>query len=282
MKKAYLCIDLGGTKTAIGLFGENREEYFYQVIPTNAQDGVGNLLDRLYSLLPKEYSLISGCIASPGPLDCETGMIVNVVTMGWQDIPIVKLLEEKFGCSFKLLNDCSAGALGVWSHDTNKSANNLCYISLSTGVGGGLIIDKKLYVGKGNAAEIGHLTVSNDGRMCGCGNHDCLELYASGSGMAKLYFEKTGIEITTKEIAKMYLEDDEIAKELFSDMALKLHMVLTNINKLIEPDVIIFGGGLTASSYAYWDKMTKGISNVKLTKLDGKQVILGALEYCLM
>lgn len=282
MKKAYLCIDLGGTKTAIGLFGENSEEYFYQVIPTNAQDGVGNLLDRLYALLPKEYSLISGCIASPGPLDCETGMIVNVVTMGWQDIPIVKLLEEKFGCSFKLLNDCSAGALGVWSHDTNKSANNLCYISLSTGVGGGLIIDKKLYVGKGNAAEIGHLTVSNDGRMCGCGNHDCLELYASGSGMAKLYFEKTGIEITTKEIAKMYLENDEIAKELFSDMALKLHMVLTNINKLIEPDVIIFGGGLTASSYAYWDKMTKGISNVKLTKLDGKQVILGALEYCLM
>ena len=281
MKQAYLCIDLGGTKTAIGLYGENKEEYFYQVIPTNPENGALDLLERIDSLLPKEYSFIRGTIASPGPLDCEAGKIVNVVTMGWQDIPIVKLLEEKFGCSFNLLNDCSAGALGVWSYDAKKEANNLCYISLSTGVGGGIIINKKLYLGNGNAAEIGHLSVSNDGRMCGCGNHDCLELYASGSGIANLYYEKTGVKLTTKEIALKALEGDELSLELFRDMADKLHTVLVNINKLIEPDVIVIGGGLTASSYAFWDKMTQGISNVILSTLNGKQVILGALEYCL-
>ena len=278
--KVLLCIDIGGTKTAVGIFSEKGSELFYSVIPTEPRLGVADLIERLKTVINVGYGtsdFLCGCIASPGPLDTANGRIIDIATMGWRDIPLTLLFEEAFKCSFLLINDCNAGALGVWER---YKADNMLYVSMSTGVGGGLIIGGKLYEGCGNAAEIGHIRVPGEGRKCSCGRTDCLELYSSGSGISRVYGEKTGKNLSAKEIAESAFAKDAIAVELFDDAAEKLNYALLNIDKLLDLDLIVLGGGLTAASDLYYNNAVKGIENKTVVlKGDGKQVLRGAFVY---
>ena len=183
MENIYLCIDLGGTKTAVSLYNEAYREIYHFKIETKPELGIDSLIERLKELLSTALigkTIIKGSIASPGPLDIPNGKIVFIPTMGWKDIPIVELFNKAFNTSFSLLNDCTSGALGAWT--IVNRPNNMLYISLSTGVGGGLILNSKLYEGKGNAAEIGHIKVSNDNKKCNCGKTGCLALSAMSFG----------------------------------------------------------------------------------------------------
>ena len=116
MIKAYLCVDIGGTKTAISLFDDKGIELYSKRIETKPENGVFDLVKRLkdeISIELTKYKIISGAIASPGPLDIKNGKIIYIPTMGWKDIEIVKIFNQEFNTSFVLINDCSAGALGA-------------------------------------------------------------------------------------------------------------------------------------------------------------------------
>ncbi len=269
-----LCVDLGGTKTAVAVYDDLGNELSYKVFATEPQKGVDSWLDRLFAATDEQV-FSCGCIASPGPLDVPNGTIVNTPTMGWKNIPIVQLLQQKFSCKFWLLNDCDAGALGIWRE--NRGHNNIAYLSVSTGVGGGMIIDGKLYTGNGNAAEFGHVCVGNEGRKCGCGRADCLELYASGSGMEKLYLERTGTKLSCAELANR-AESDGVAKNLLKNAGQLLNTFLKNLNTVMDFDAIYVGGSV-AKCQIVFDELKRDISNVFAASADGKQVIRGALEY---
>ena len=284
-QKKYFCVDIGGTKTAFAVFDESGKEYFYDCFPTNPQEGAKNLIDRIYESAKDVVSGISdGVIASPGPLDVKTGDIVFVATMGWKNVPIVKMFEEKFNISFKLLGDCDAGGLGVWKYCGFSEYKNLAYMSISTGIGGGIITDSKLYIGNGNAAFFGHIPVCGEGIKCGCGRTDCLELYASGSGMEKRYFEKTGKKLSCKDISSLARSGDEIASKIFDDAGDKLVFALSSIVANLDPEIVVLGGSVCKDKDLFLPKIQKSLKDLKIgfAPDTGKQVLYGALAYAVI
>lgn len=281
----YFCVDIGGTKTAYAMYGESGEEYFYGQFPTSSQKGINDLLERIYHAtaeILKKYaqSKIYGVIASPGPLDLSQGRIINIATMGWKDIPVVALFEQKFGFQFFLLNDCCAGALGVYERQA-KNYNSVVYISISTGIGGGIVLDGNLYTGKGNAAEIGHLPVPGDGIVCGCGHTDCLELYASGSGIEKRYFDLTQKALSCTEIANNARKGEQQAISVFENAGKKLAFAIHSVVGMLDPEIIVFGGSVCKAADLFFPIINQQfpIQSFVFADKSAKQVVYGAYVY---
>lgn len=278
--KKIFCVDIGGTKTAFAVFDETGKEYFFDTFPTNPQEGPENLIERIYQSANSHLDGINeGVIASPGPLDMNTGDIIFVATMGWKNIPIVKMFTEKFNMPFKLLGDCDAGGLGTWKYCGFSGYKNLVYMSISTGIGGGIIANSKLYTGKGNAAFLGHIPVCGEGLKCGCGGTDCLELYASGSGMEKRYFDKTGNKLSCKDISILARKGDPIAMKIFNDAGDKLVFAIKSIVANLDPDILVLGGSVCKDKDLFLPKIEKEIPSLKIgfAPDTGKQVLYGAL-----
>ena len=283
--RSYFCVDIGGTKTAYALYGESGEECFFGQIPTSPQKGIDDLLERIYhataEILEKfAQSKICGVIASPGPLDLSKGTIMNIVTMGWKDIPVLALFQQKFGFEFLLLNDCSAGALGVYERMA-KDKKSVVYISVSTGIGGGIVLNGTLYIGNGNAAEIGHLSVPGDGIVCGCGQTDCLELYASGSGIEKRYFDLTNKALSCPEIANNARKGEPQAISVFENAGKKLAFAIHSVVGVLDPEIIVFGGSVCKAADLFFPIIEKQFPEQSLVFADksAKQVIYGAYVY---
>lgn len=281
MGKNYLCIDIGGTKTAVACYNFKGRELFYKIFPTEAEKGINDLICRIDNYTKdflRNNKVSGGVIASPGPLDCKNGKIINIVTMGWKDIPVISLFEKKFGVPFKLINDCNAGALGEWAYGAAKGKDNICYISVSTGVGGGIIINGKLYEGSGNSAEFGHIQVCGDGRKCGCGNTDCLELYSSGTAIEKEYYRRSGKILSAKEIAELARKNDTNALYVYSQCSKMICFAVGNIIKVLDPEAIVFGGGVCHNADLFLPSVQSAFpdTNITVSDLEGKQVLLGA------
>lgn len=279
MEKAYLCVDIGGTKTAVAIFGENREERFYGAFPTRPAEGAAALTERVYEFVADKlrgYDVSEGVIAAPGPLDCEEGILINLVTLGWKNIPIIKLFVEKFHIAFTLINDCDAGVLGVAEEFGFTERGTVCYISISTGIGGGTVVHGKVLNGAGNASDFGHIPVAGEGLVCGCGQIDCLELYSSGSGIENRYKMKSGRAYPCADIARMAREGDVWAKQIFSDAAEYIAYAVRVISAMIDPDLIVFGGSVCQSGDLLFTKINNNGIKTVCTSAEGKQVLYGA------
>jgi len=279
------CVDIGGTKTALAVYDEKGTEYFYTSFPTNPDQGPENLIERIANAISGQLDGISrGVIASPGPLNVKTGEIVFIATMGWKNVPIVKMFTEKFNMSFKLIGDCDAGGLGVWKYCGFKDYENLAYMSISTGIGGGIIANSKLYIGNGNAAFFGHIPVYGEGLKCGCGKTDCLELYASGSGMEKRYLDKTGKILSCKDISTLARSGDKVAMDIFEDAGDKLAFALSSLVANLDPEIVVLGGSVCKDKDLFLPKIEKALPNLKIgfAPDTGKQVLYGALAYGFM
>ena len=276
------CVDIGGTKTAFAVFDIQGNELFYDLFETRPEEGAENLVTRVYDRVKSVVGDVSrGVIASPGPLNGKTGMIEYVATMGWKNVPIVRLFEEKFGFSFSLLNDCDAGGLGVWKYCGFSGYENLCYMSVSTGIGGGAVVGGRLLEGNGNAANFGHIPVVGEGLKCGCGGVDCLELYASGSGMEKRYASKTGEKIPCAEIAARAKAGNKTALKIFQTASEKLIFALRAIVATLDPEIVVLGGSVCKSKDLFLPEVQKALPNLKIEYApeNGKQVLYGALAY---
>ena len=278
MKNAFFCVDIGGTKTACAIYGEEGEELFYHRFPTEAHRGAEDLVERVYQCVCAQlgaYRILGGGLASPGPLDLSKGTVVHAVTLAWKNVPIVQLFEARFGFSFTLLNDCDAGALGVANLPQFRSYSSLGYISLSTGIGGGFVYRGEVYTGAGNAANFGHMPVRGEGLVCGCGKTDCLELYASGSGLEQRYKHQTGKRISCAEIEGLAKEGDETALRLFEEASEHLSVAVSSIRAILDPEMIVFGGSVCRCGDLILGKLKKEES-IGYAPDDGKQVLLGA------
>ena len=280
MSEKYFCVDIGGTKTAFAVYDQSGKEYFYSVFPTLPEQGAYRLVDRVYNdsmSAINTYKPVCGSIAAPGPLNAEKGVLIDLVTLGWKNVEIVKIFQERFGFSFRLMNDCDAGALGVWKYGGYADYQNLAYVSLSTGVGGGVVLNGKPYFGAGNAADFGHMPVVGEGLRCGCGKTDCLELYASGMGMEKRYKSATGESIPCAEIVARAKQGEEIARRIFAQASEYLAFCVRGIRSTFDPDVIVFGGSVCAAGKLIFSALERDGVQFFLSGGDGKQVLKGAL-----
>lgn len=280
----YFCVDVGGTKTALAFYGADGEELFYRKFATEPERGAHDLVKRIYRAaceFPRLSEAEYGVVASPGPLDIKSGTLINVVTMRWKNVPLTEILKETFSFPFYLLNDCDAGAYGVWRYGGYSNRKSLAYISVSTGIGGGLVVEGKPYMGRGNAANFGHVRVSGTNRTCGCGKTDCLELYASGSGIERLYRERTGKTLSCAQIEHVANAGDAAAKELFHTAGCKLAEAVKSVIAVADPEIFVFGGSVCRAGELLFSSFRESCPEAEIgfAEESGKQVLRGALAY---
>ncbi len=215
---------------------------------------IDDVLNKSEPKLSKEEICGMG-IGFPGPLNAETGTIFNPPNLqGWDSVPLRDILEKELKISVAIENDANAAALGEWWKGAGSGADSLFCITLGTGVGGGIILDGKVWHGASSiAGEIGHTTVIRDGIKCTCGNIGCLEAYACSGGILKrvnvalLNERDNGLQPLTnlKQVDQMATQGNEIVLNVIKETGVILGIAIANIANLLNPEMIILFGGVT-------------------------------------
>jgi glucokinase len=263
-----LALDVGGTKIAAGVvMGDGRVRSFLTA-PARRDEGPLPMIDRLVAL-GREAVDASGVrwdeipaigIACGGPLDPASGMILSPPNLvGWDHVPLTQLVTEALDRPAVVDNDATAAAVAEWWYGAGRggAVRDLVYLTISTGIGGGLILDGRPYRGAaGNAGELGHVTVDWQGRQCGCGRRGCLEAYASGTNIAARATEAlaAGPEASTlrdlprvaaKDVAEAAAAGDAVAGRIWDETTAILASSVANFLDLFNPELIVLGGGVT-------------------------------------
>ena len=264
-------VDVGGTKVAAGFVnghGEMGEHLRVAMNPRGtAEEGFAALttaLDTLFAhKLVSENSQFPIGICAPGPLDPRTGVVLNPPNVPcWRDFPLAGEIERRYGLRARVDNDGNAAALAESLWGAGKGFGNVFYGCIGTGIGAGIILDGKIFHGRtGSAAEGGHVSIDYRGPRCNCGKLGCIEVLASGTAIARRAREATAADairgavllslaggdaaaIRSATVARAADAGDELAREILSDTIEYLAVWLGNIVDLLEPDVMILGGGV--------------------------------------
>jgi len=181
-------------------------------------------------------------IAAPGPIDTKRGMLVNPPNLPWQNVPLVAMMSRATGASVHLANDADMAGLGEFHHGAGRGSRNMVYITWSTGVGGGLIIDGKLHRGAhGTAGEIGHMIIDPNGPLDNCGQRGCLEAFVSGTALAR----ETGH--TAAELFAAAASGDRQARVVVERAARYMGIALISLTNALDPEIFVMGGGVSRS-----------------------------------
>jgi len=197
-------------------------------------------------------------VGVPGPVITEAGMVVAPPIMpGWDHYPILLTLGKMWGCEVTLNNDAELGALGEWAYGAGRGERNIAYIKVGSGIGAGLILNNQIYGGTtGAAGEIGHLTVEENGPLCNCGNHGCLEAFAGGNAIAKqgqrlatsgkrtLLSHIPLEKIDAHQVAEAARRGDILAQDILQRAGTFIGIAIAGLINLFNPSVVILGGGV--------------------------------------
>jgi glucokinase len=279
-----LGVDVGGTKVAAGLVDTNGEILSQQRITMisndSAERGLQAVLSAIARVLPDGASAIAGIgICAPGPLDPKTGVILNPPNVPcWRNFPLAEEVRKKYSVPVKVDNDANAAALAETRWGAARGYNNVFYTTIGTGIGTGIILDGKIFHGRtGSAGEGGHVSIDYRGPICRCGKPGCIEMFASGTAIAWRAREKlsrgrnssilelaAGVPdgITGEIIGKAYAGGDQLAAELLTETVEMLALWLSNMIDLLDPDVIVIGGGAAALYRPFFDRLQTRISQL--------------------
>ncbi len=265
--RAVIAIDLGGTNLRVaGVDTEGRVVHLSRD-ETGASGGPESVLGRLVGglrsvddrLRMSGWNVVGASLGVPGVISRREGVVASSPNLpGWKKIPLLDLIREKVDLPLMMENDANAALYGEFWMGAARGRRTAVLMTLGTGVGGGILIDGRLLRGAdGMAGEIGHLTVEREGEPCPCGNRGCLERYASASGVARRYRrlqeESSGSpspeETTAATVHSLALKGDALALRTFREAGTCLGIALASIVNIVNPEVIIIGGGLLPA----WD-----------------------------
>jgi len=268
-RASVLALDIGGTKIAAGVVDPSGEVRSFAAESTRAEEGPERVVDRLFALGRRAVaasgvelsSLGAVGIGCGGPLDAERGVLVAPLHLpGWRDVPVNAMAEDAFGLPATLENDATAAAAGEHRYGAGLGVRHMVYLTLSTGVGGGVVVDGRLYRGaRGSGGELGHVTVDWQGRLCrGCGRRGCLEAYVSGTSIAERAreaLEQWGSEsslaalddVTAADVSAAARDGDPVAAVVWEETVEALACGLTSIVNLFEPELVVLGGGVSGA-----------------------------------
>jgi glucokinase len=305
--KYALAIDLGGTQIRAALVDGNRQLLRRHASTTPATAGAAAVVESIATAarevaasIPRAEIFGAG-VSSPGPIDTENGTALRLPTIaGLEDFPLRDALEDALGQNVWLENDGIAAAIGEWKRGAGQGFRSLVYVTVSTGIGGGVITDGRVLHGrKGLAGHVGHLCIDHRGLRCACGNTGCWEAYAAGPAFAarsRIAAEAAPHSSLHADAATLQPADvfsaagngDELAITLVEEEARLLGVGITSLMHLFSPERVIIGGGL---SHAF-NKLHPGIStyvktnampafrDVEIVKagLGGDSGLIGAAE----
>ena len=266
MTTAALAYDLGGTDLRAAIVTREGEVQHALTVRTRAKDGFEAVLDQMTTLADQilagtAASIVGVGLGAPGPLDPNTGVMIAPPTLaGWHDVPIVARLSARLGMPVTLDNDANVAALGEWRLGAGRGFDTVLFVTVSTGIGGGVVSDGRIFHGsRGLAVEIGHMTISDGGPRCACGATGCFEALASGTALGR-YGAQAALLAGGERIAAVQVETghtgaravieaarkgDPMALSLVVQEAKWLGVGLTNLLHLFSPEVVLIGGGLS-------------------------------------
>jgi glucokinase len=305
-------VDFGGTKILASVFNPQLQDVGRSKMSTKADRGTDQVIERIARCIRDAVDEADltiknirgiGCTA-PGAVDPDAGKVLFAPNLGWENVPLKKELEKLLEVPVFVENDCNLGTLAVYEIELHSKPRNVIGIFLGTGIGGGLILDGKLFSGLNRTAgEIGHMVLEVDGPKCGCGNKGCFEALASRSAifrriqLAVKDGEKTVLtemlgddlaDLRSGDLRKALRKGDKLVEKIVEEAAEYVGIAIANLNNLINPEIFVLGGGVidaledemmaiiaeTAKDYAFPGTM-KGVEIIA-SKLGDDAGITGA------
>jgi len=313
-QECYAGVDLGGTKILTGIFGPNLDCLGRAKVSTKAERGPEEVIERIARCVRdavdecdldlKQIKAVG--IGAPGTVDAETGRILFAPNLRWEDIALKKILEKQLGVPVFVENDCNAAMLGIYETELSGKPREVVGIFLGTGIGGGIILDGKLYSGySGTAGEIGHMVIEVGGPKCSCGSRGCFEALASRTAIFRRLSEavadgkKTMLtellgpdlkDLRSGDLRKAIKKGDKLVEQIIEEAAEYTGIAVANIINIINPQVVVLGGGVidalgdemmaiileTAQDYGM-SGATKGVDIVASKRGDDAGIVGGAV-----
>ena len=308
-----ICLDVGGTKVLGAIFNE-KDEIIYRLKKRSKSEGEGSAdvekviisvvedMIKASGIDRKKINAIASC--APGVIDQDRGIVLFTPNLPWRNYDIAGAIKKKFGVPFFVGNDVNLGVLGEYKFGAARGYRNIVGFFPGTGMGGGLILDGKLFTGNQfKAAEYGHMTLDPDGPLCGCGQSGCLEVFSSKRGMSDYIRQQVGRKrpcmlaedvadggiFRSKRLKKALAAKDEVAMEAVDRACHYLAIATGNMINTISPDLVIYGGGIMeAMGPLFLEKILKELDrycmvsirptvDVKLAALGDDSILYGDL-----
>ncbi len=290
-------IDLGGTNIAVGVVNAQYEIIAHHSVPTlaqrSAEEVIRDMGDAVETVLAKAGLTAADCesigIGSPGTCDSEKGIVARAYNLGWFNVPICEMLRERFGIPARLSNDANCAALAETVAGAAIGCKNMVLITLGTGVGGGIIIDGKIYAGMRSAgAELGHTLLVLDGEQCSCGRRGCWETYASATALIR-QAEKAAAEHPQSLLAQVEQmtglavfqaadKGDAAAQAVIDRYCVYVAAGFTDLVNSLAPEMILLGGGISRQGERLLAPIREYVVNNCFGQKDGAVPVIAAAK----
>jgi glucokinase len=292
-------IDIGGTKIAVALADTAGQILSLSRFPTEIETGPHRILEKAIVEIEKMVAdggagLRAVGVGCGGPLDRERGLILSPPNLpDWDEFPIIEIIEKRLGVPAILDNDANAAALGEQQRGAGRGLSNLVYMTISTGIGGGIIIGGEILHGVSDGAgEVGHITVLPDGPLCPCGERGCLEALCSGTSIARRARERLlagaisvmttmagePYKVTAKMVAEAALEGDTLAAEIWDETINYLAIGIGDIISILAPEAVILGGGVSTAGEQLLEPLRRQVqSRVKMLRVEKIRILQAEL-----
>ena len=304
----WIGVDLGGTKISVGaMTADGAQQFALASKPTLAADGADAVVARIAGMIESTIAqtmketgaarddFLGVGIGSPGPLDRVRGLVITTPNLGWHDFPLRDRVTSATGLTATLDNDANCATLGEWWIGAARAAQNVISITIGTGIGGGLILNGRLYHGASDVAgEIGHTSIDSTGRRCKCGNYGCLEAYASGPATADRAREAlAGGEdsllitmvagqldaITAQHVYDASKQGDPVAQEVVRETARFIGTGIANLLNIFNPNVVVLAGGVAQAGEELFGPVRAEVRRRAFKPaVDACRIVPGALD----
>jgi len=284
MSKYSICLDIGGTKVLGVIFDEKNEIVFRLKKKTKAKEGMQNVEDTIVSVVDElllGYGITLDDVkaiaaGAPGVINQETGVILFSPNLPWENYEMKRIIEDRFHVPFFIGNDVNIGVYGEWKYGAARGLTNVVGLFIGTGMGGGLILDGKLYTGHDcKGAELGHMVLNMEGPLCNCGQRGCLESFSSKLGMTEYIRQQikrgrstmmdtaiTDGVFKSKVMKAAYEADDDVMLEAIDRSCHYLAVASGSLVNIFSPEMIVFGGGvMEALGDAFLEKIVDQVDS---------------------
>ena len=287
-----LAADLGGTQIRVALVDRGGGITQRLAIPTLAQSPRGEVVERFVAALKRvaatvgSDSLVGVGVSLASPTDPETGVMFNPPNLpGWDGFSVKPVIEAELSARASCANDATLAALAEQKYGAGRGYRHLIYMTVSTGIGGGIVVDGRLYTGRGGfAGEIGHIIVERSGPQCNCGSFGCLEAVASGTAVARMARERLdageassldgAAEVDARAVAHAAEAGDAMALAIMNEAGASLGVGIVTLLNILDPEVIVIGGGMSQSLHLLLPAMAKEIEERAMAHNRGRMPVV--------